>query len=421
MKFYSLIILLLISAEVYGQKFVSYTQVIKVDYAFSISEGHISALIPRSFPKHQTVLDVRYSPLPDEVIEEDGVTYAKWDLNSLTFGDSIVVITDLVLERYDLNTARKIKSNIEVDPNLKDYLKEDSYYTKKNKAISEQAVKLLGKTPELTVENIFEFVTNHLEYKAFKHQERGARKALKQGIGDCTEYSELMISLCRANKIPARIVVGNVLRPSGKVGFHNWVEVYFHAYGWVAFDPTHADSSVNPTEYSKMQNYYLYLSYSRTIYRMKKWYIGHTLDYTVTYKCENLLEEKFIRATRYYYQNEYENSLKVLDSLIFLAPKSYNYYVLKGMNLARLGKFTESLELIYRGVNLAYFKSEKANAIYSLANYYALIDDPDKALTYLEKAINLGFSHKEHVLGDEDLKSLFQLQEFKDLIKKMKD
>ncbi len=49
-----------------------------------------------------------------------------------------------------------------------------------------------------------------------------------------------MTALCRAKNIPARVVVGDFLRNYDTA--HNWVEIYFDKYGWVAYDPTHMGS-----------------------------------------------------------------------------------------------------------------------------------------------------------------------------------
>lgn len=55
---------------------------------------------------------------------------------------------------------------------------------------------------------------------------------LKEGV--CQDYSHILISLCRMEKIPARYVVGMLM---GEGLSHAWVEVWQNGY-WVALDPT---------------------------------------------------------------------------------------------------------------------------------------------------------------------------------------
>lgn len=60
-----------------------------------------------------------------------------------------------------------------------------------------------------------------------------AEEALALGKGVCQDYSHILISLCREDKIPARYVVGMLL---GEGESHAWVEVY-DGERWMGFDP----------------------------------------------------------------------------------------------------------------------------------------------------------------------------------------
>lgn len=73
----------------------------------------------------------------------------------------------------------------------------------------------------------------------YVHTERtqGAAAAIRSKKGDCAEYASLFVALCRAKKIPAKVVVGYVAVSTEYPG-HAWAEVYTKDYGWVPFDPT---------------------------------------------------------------------------------------------------------------------------------------------------------------------------------------
>lgn len=63
---------------------------------------------------------------------------------------------------------------------------------------------------------------------------------------DCTEYSMLFAALCLKKNIPARVVVGFLLKPGAegeiiKVG-HAWTEIFQERLGWVPFDATRGAS-----------------------------------------------------------------------------------------------------------------------------------------------------------------------------------
>lgn len=63
-------------------------------------------------------------------------------------------------------------------------------------------------------------------------------EALKHRHGVCQDFSQVMIGLCRAVKIPALYVSG-YLQTHGVAASHAWVEVFIPGRGWQGLDPTH--------------------------------------------------------------------------------------------------------------------------------------------------------------------------------------
>lgn len=61
-----------------------------------------------------------------------------------------------------------------------------------------------------------------------------AEQAMELGKGVCQDYSHILLSLCRMEKIPSRYVVGMLM---GEGLSHAWVEVYSEGH-WIALDPT---------------------------------------------------------------------------------------------------------------------------------------------------------------------------------------
>lgn len=61
----------------------------------------------------------------------------------------------------------------------------------------------------------------------------GVKKFLAQKTGQCWDFSDLFITLCRAQGIPARQVMGWLVGQGG----HVWAEVWT-GQGWLAVDPT---------------------------------------------------------------------------------------------------------------------------------------------------------------------------------------
>lgn len=97
---------------------------------------------------------------------------------------------------------------------------------------------------------IFRFTIDHLEYTADGCEETNisALEAYRTGMGACIGYSRLMVALCRASGIPARMIIGTILPDilfslpqvisSGTPGGgHAWVE-YNSQDKWYMADPS---------------------------------------------------------------------------------------------------------------------------------------------------------------------------------------
>lgn len=65
--------------------------------------------------------------------------------------------------------------------------------------------------------------------------ERSGDRVLEEGWYDCKIGSALLVSLCRARGMPARMVSGYMLHVAAP-DFHTWVEAWIDGFGWVPFD-----------------------------------------------------------------------------------------------------------------------------------------------------------------------------------------
>lgn len=96
--------------------------------------------------------------------------------------------------------------------------------------IALQARALAQPTQQASARAIFEWVRGHMRYTGYLAQQRGALYALQTAEGDCTEYADLVVALCRALAIPARMVGGHVLDRDSVVraqDYHNWAQVFW--------------------------------------------------------------------------------------------------------------------------------------------------------------------------------------------------
>jgi tetratricopeptide (TPR) repeat protein len=385
-------------------------------------------IVPASRVGRQEVLETKYSIKPDHMIKTDEEEYfLKW--KKLSFSQlsntNLSVTVKIRLSKYDLRTAKRSPKQNPADLDTLKYLKNEENFRYNSRSISEAAQNLNGTTREEQVRNIFEFVKNNLEYHIFLEQDRGAKKALKDGRGDCTEYSELMVTLCRAKKIPARIVMGLIPKITGQVGYHNWVEVFFPEYGWVSFDPTWADHENVETTFDTMINTYIQLSNERFIKSVNCSCNTGAFPYSIALKdscaeLSNSMNTKHRNMISYYNAMELNKAMGLLDTLISFEETNYIYWTFKGMIHARRNEFDKGELCFKRAVENAQTPYEKRQCLYALGNYYALKDDKEKAVKFLGEAMDFGFLSYEHMRKDIDLKNLTSYPPFEELLKEMK-
>jgi hypothetical protein len=103
---------------------------------------------------------------------------------------------------------------------------------------------------------IQEWVTTHLEYSGYDPEDRGALAAVERGKGDCSEFTDLFVALCRIKGFPARsrlcIQAESVDSP-----LHSIAEVYLQDQGWITVDPLWKDLHATRTDFPPHNRYLL--------------------------------------------------------------------------------------------------------------------------------------------------------------------
>ncbi len=132
-----------------------------------------------------------------------------------------------------------------LDPVYLFYTKSEPYVelTNEIRVAAAEARGLSAVHPIERADSIFKWVRNHMTY-VYPPPERGCLSALATGTGDCGQYADLFVALCRADGIPARFVGGLVAldaKPDGThtVGSHAWAEVMMPDGSWWPMDATH--------------------------------------------------------------------------------------------------------------------------------------------------------------------------------------
>jgi len=224
--------------EKYNYKFVN-----NVTVTGEIKNFDLDMLVPVDENEKQILSNTKIEIKPTKFHNDGTNTYAKFyanDLGNTTF--SIIQEGTADVRTYTLETAKKLNKNISPEKDLSRYLKPEPLIESDDPFIKDIANQIKGSSQEEIIQNIYEYTQKSLTYRII-NQDLGAKKALQVKYGKCSEFTSVMVALCRAKKIPARIALGYLIKDGAQP--HSWAEVYFDKYGWVAFDPTRQATVVN--------------------------------------------------------------------------------------------------------------------------------------------------------------------------------
>ena len=220
-------------------------------------------LVPQTIPDRQTISRIYYSPKPSRIFSRNGNQYAEFVFVNPKRYVKIKIKVKAELFEYNLMTA--IKKGEKTPANnleLAEFLKQEKYIEKNDTRLREAAKGIEGRVEIEKVLNIYDYVTDNMEYAIVNNKALGAVNALIHGKGDCTEYSDLFVALCRAKNIPARVITGYRVDRNSTSPKHNWTEVYLQNYGWVPFDPSNGDVGNAPGKGRVLNTGSVYFYYS---------------------------------------------------------------------------------------------------------------------------------------------------------------
>jgi hypothetical protein len=87
-------------------------------------------------------------------------------------------------------------------------------------------------------------VRQHIHKRGYAQAFATAAEVVRSHEGDCTEHAVLLAAVCRARRIPARVVLGLVYYPPQQgFAYHMWNEVWI-GQRWVPLDATVAQGAV---------------------------------------------------------------------------------------------------------------------------------------------------------------------------------
>ena len=209
--------------------------------------GHIikfSALMPLPQSNiYQTVENLNY-------IEGKVLTDKNYGNKALYVDRDEIVSTEYIMETtFDIHTQKmvvdvsKINNIQPYDPKsepCKLYLGDrGEYIVTSNPYIVKTGDMLWAESEDVIdyARRCYEYVASNFKY--IKGPWRTLEQILKDGGGECGDFSTLVVNLLRYKGIPSRhnicVTVGG--------GYHVWVDFYLEGYGWVPLDATYKNGN----------------------------------------------------------------------------------------------------------------------------------------------------------------------------------
>lgn len=157
-------------------------------------------------------------------------------------------------------TRREVKGAKEdpaTDEQLARFLEPDKLVPIEGKPLDLLKDKKLPSDPTAAAQVMYDAVNGHMKYGKPEGKKWGngdSVYACEEGVGNCTDFHSLFISLARSQKIPAKFEIGFPIpekRGGGDIpGYHCWAKFNVKGKGWVPVDISEANK--NP----KMKDYY---------------------------------------------------------------------------------------------------------------------------------------------------------------------
>lgn len=146
------------------------------------------------------------------------------------------------LKKVKIDFSDKGQKNYMALISPREYLGSDGVYVDVDNITIQQIGDELWKLSTDVVDyarRCYEYVASH--YKYIQGSWRSLENIIREGGGECGDFTTLFVNLMRYKGIPARHNIGIGING----GYHVWPDFYDEDYGWIPLDPTYKNSNPN--------------------------------------------------------------------------------------------------------------------------------------------------------------------------------
>lgn len=220
-------------------------------------------LVPSDLPYRQRIINKKWILPPTKIHQREGGTEAEWIIDKPKPKTELGCVLTIELSPYDF--SQRFKDKKTGPEGFDSYLKEEKFLEKSSPSIISLAKVSAPKkeSGERLLQSLFSGTLENLKTHGFVNEARGADLALELGGGDCTDFTDVLVTLCRVRGLPARHIRGVIAAPFARSDTpkHSWAEVYVPKNGWIRLDPYL--TKLGHAGYKRLKNNYITFSYDR--------------------------------------------------------------------------------------------------------------------------------------------------------------
>jgi transglutaminase-like putative cysteine protease len=185
-------------------------------------------------------VETEFLPSPDGSPAEVSFSRDRVDVSAVVPASGEITVG--VRARFVARSAAPSPRPAALDPAERDlYTRASEGLVRVDERVRALALRLAGgeTDPWVQMRRFWAFLMDELACGAVRYDAIDAadpyRGVLEDGWYDCKLGSALLVALCRARGLPARIVNGYMLYPVAPA-FHTWAEAWIEGAGWLPFD-----------------------------------------------------------------------------------------------------------------------------------------------------------------------------------------
>jgi len=403
--------LLLIALDAMSQQAGKMRMDYDIEVIGEVKHLKIEGLLPQNILNRQRIFNISFSAPQTKSIEKNDLRYFDLAFKHLK-NERFSFSAEYDFELFEFDWEQALRQGVQEEESsavLQRHLQlsdaEASYTT-----LQKAAHTIEGNSQIDLLSKINDFVTQQLIYDNSLNEDIGVDRALKIGRGDCTEYSQLFVALCKMKSIPARMIGGLITNSSTSNAAHNWVEVYLGNIGWVPLDPTAIDVSTG-IPFHEVLNNYIYLSRgqvgndlvtgnTRWEWNGKK---GAQVIVTCKYSYDDSSERLYNQAHFLYVSRDFNKVQEQLNEMIDRDPDNVKFRCLQAMVNYKRNLLNISAQELQEAAKRSRSNIQKSIVLYHTAKFHCMNGELEKSISYLEKAMAHGFSDILKMRNDPDL------------------